>query len=108
MSKDENFVVIHSLGRIWLRNFKNIEKETQVVSKFYILVHNNFKDTPCGSQGLWMVLKSISKEWSWNFLYNPFSRIIQTMKFLEMGRHTKVNQVKISKSDINNWTHATL
>jgi hypothetical protein len=43
-----------------------------------------------------MVLRSVSNMSIWNFHYNLFSRTLQTMKYLQNMRHTKVPKVKIS------------
>jgi hypothetical protein len=56
-----------------------------------------------------MLLKSISNKSVWHFHYNLFSGTLQTVKISrEQRRHTKVPQVKILESYLQNWIRGML
>lgn len=75
------------------------------------MVHHNFLDVPCESQGLWMVLKLVSNEWSWHFFLKKNWDTSNYEILRDLRRHNEVPQIKKLESNWKNGQvacHASL
>ena len=69
-----------------VQKLKVLEREAailrNIITKFWILVHNIFGDMICGSQGFLQAPEFNINRSSWNFHYKFFSTKVQNLKFI--------------------------